>query len=152
MWCLYGFFLWDLGVRNEQIRSLNNETEQYKEHYSEVKRMVDFLEKEENRLEETKGFFLKRDDSEIVNFITEIEELGSETGVALEIFGLSKEEHKGNIFLKANVEILGDWQNVTQTVALIELTPYHIYLDDFQIRMEEGRWFSSMVLNVLTKE
>ncbi|MGM0482711.1 MAG: type 4a pilus biogenesis protein PilO [Patescibacteria group bacterium] len=152
VWSLYGFFLWDLGVRNDRINALKTETEHYKEHYSEVKGIVSFLEKEKKRLEETNDLFLKRKDSEIVSFITEIEELGSKTGASLELFGLSKEERKGNVFLNANVEISGDWQSVTQTVALIELIPHRISLKEFNLKKEENSWFSSISLSVLTKE
>ncbi|MGM0629460.1 MAG: type 4a pilus biogenesis protein PilO [Patescibacteria group bacterium] len=152
VWSLYGYFLWDLGVRNDRINALKTETEHYKEHYSEVKGIVDFLEKEKKRLKETNELFLKRKDSEIVSFITEIEELGSKTGASLKLSGLSKEERGGNVFLNANVEVFGDWQSVTQTVALIELIPYRVSLDEFNLRREEGNWSSSMSLSVLTKE
>ena len=153
VWSLYFFFFFDLlSIQNNDINNLKSETVVYEERYFEIKEMVGFLNESEEQIKETEKLFLLRREQDVVSFIEKIESLGSDTGVNLSMSGLSVEERNNAVFLGVNIDINGDWESVTRAVALMELIPYRVFINSFDLRYGDDRWNSTLTLSILMQE
>lgn len=153
VWSLYLFFFLDLiGTQNNDINELKLETAFYEERHFEIKEMVGFLNEAKDQIEETERLFLPRKEQEIVSFIEKIEQLGLDVGVSLSMSNLSVDNRDSSTFLGVNIDIHGEWERVTEAVALLELMPYRVSIDRLDLRYGDNNWSSSLTLSVLMIE
>ncbi len=148
-WGSYIFLVWDLGGQREELKLLRANIAFHENRYNEIQDTVVFLNDTEGRIEDIKGYFLANDEKSIVSFIRELEDLGRRTNVEFEISNLSVSNNEGDDLLSADINMIGEWEKINKTIALIELLPYKVSVTNARIRQEGTSWSSSFKINVL---
>lgn len=151
-WSGYVFFLWDMNAQKTNINNLKAEVNFYEERNVEIREMLSFLENKENQIRDIESYFLVYNEQSIVNFIKKIEELGDKTEVSLDISNLSPLNQNDKKYLKASIDIRGEWVKVNKMIALIEHVPYKISITDLNLKKESDLWRASLEINILTIE
>lgn len=92
----------------------------------------------------------------VVGFIEDIENLGSVSGVSLEIssVGLKPMEGREDFeWLTLAISMSGSWSETTNALALIESLPYRVLIDDFSIIRGDAEnrslWSERIVIRVV---
>lgn len=149
-WGGYVFFLWDLSAQKEEINNLKAEVDFNEKRNIEIREMLKFLESKENQIKDIESYFLVYNEQSIVAFIKKIEEIGEKTGVNLEIFNLSPLNQDDEKYLKASIDIRGEWDKVNKMIALIEHVPYKVSITNLNLKKEFDLWSASLEINILT--
>lgn len=85
-------------------------------------------------------------EDKIVDFIEEVESIGSFTGTTLELSALAKEEGK----ISAHIDIKGSWAGVMRALSMVENLPYGVSVKDIRLNSGEKAWNLTLDFSVLS--
>ena len=114
---------------------------------------------EENRSEisQLRSYFVRPGTEGSASFLSRVERIGSTTGATVQTKSLSPEssDDKDDIrSLTSMVVITGSWQEVYQTVALVETLPFDVSIRKAQFTLDNearARWRARLDLDVLKR-
>ncbi len=156
-WAVYAFLLWNTSSKNDDLYELARELKIQEERQRQISSAASLLSVSEGKIGRIENIFLGSEDSDVVEFLQEIEDLRTGMNIELDITSLEERNIGGLPFLAARIDMRGQWKEVFNFIRLVENMPYSIDGQSITLReefIEDGGgylWDASLRILILQR-